>query len=335
MSKYNDQMSYFSNGSSLAGEDSESNHAVWVDLSVQIALDGPAGPFDLNADLTVTKGSFVALVGPSGAGKTTLLRLLAGLVKPDRGYVRVGGSVWCDMEAHVMLPVRRRSIGFVFQDYSLFPNMTVRGNVQYAIGRGADPEQAERLLRLVGMEGLASAYPARLSGGQKQRLALIRALARRPDILMLDEPLSALDPAMRWQLQDELKRLHREFGTTTFLVSHDVAEILRLADRVIRLENGRIVGDSDPVRAVTAGVTSDGLHLVGHHVSGPDESGFGTLSVEGRLCRIRYRGMPPDLAAGDVVVLEVSEAAIRPADRVSPADHAGTILTFTSRGGAR
>lgn len=335
MNKYNDPASRFSECGSPAGEGGESHLAAWVDLSVRIALDGPAGPFELNTHLTVAKGMFVALVGPSGAGKTTLLKLLAGLMKPDHGHVRVGSSVWCDIEANTMLPVRRRSIGFVFQDYALFPNMTVQGNVEYAIGRGADREEAERLLRLVGMEGLASAYPARLSGGQKQRLALIRALARRPDILMLDEPLSALDPAMRRQLQDELKRLHHEFGTTTFLVSHDVAEILRLADRVIRLENGRIVGDSDPVRAIAAEATGNGVHLIGHHVSGPDENGFGIVSVEGRPCRIRYHDAPTDLAAGDVVVLDVGEARIQIADRVSAPDQAGTILTFTSRGGAR
>lgn len=316
-------------------ETADPGEAPWVDLDVRAALAGPAGPFDLEVGLKIARGSFVALTGPSGAGKTTLLRLLAGLMKPDRGHVRVGGTVWCDTAASAMLPVRRRSIGFVFQDYALFPNMTVRRNVEYAIGRGPGRKEAERLLDLAGLEGLANAYPARLSGGQKQRLALIRALTRRPEILMLDEPLSALDPQMRRQLQDELKRLHREFGTTTFLVSHDTAEILRLADRVVRLENGRVVADGAPAMAVAKEAATDGLHLVGHHVSGPDADGFGVVSVEGRLCRILYRDAPADLSAGDVVVLHVGAAGVRSADGTLFRDQAGTILTFTSRGGAR
>lgn len=173
------------------------------------------------------------------------------------------------------MPVRDRPIGFVFQDYALFPNMTVAGNVEYATGRGFDPGEVRRLPELVDLQALAGAYPARLSGGQMQRLALIRALARRPEVLMLDEPLSALDPAMRRQLQDELKRLHRAFGTTTFLMSHDITEILHLADRVVRLENGKVV--------------SDGKGLLAYYVSGPDEDGFSAVSIDGRLCRIRYR----------------------------------------------
>lgn len=282
----------------------------WVDLKVRVALDGPTGPFDLDVGLAVAQGAFVALVGPSGAGKTTLLRVLAGLMKPSEGRVRVGASVWCDTAARQMLPVRRRSIGFVFQDYALFPNMTVRGNLEYAIGRGFDSDEVFRLLDMVELRGLAEAYPARLSGGQKQRLALIRALARRPDVLMLDEPLSALDPAMRRQLQDEVKRLHHEFGTTTFMVSHDIAEILRLADRAIRLENGRIVADGDPVSVVLPAATGDGARLCGHHVSGPDENGIAMVLIDGRPCRVRYRDPPASISAGDIVMLDIGEAAI-------------------------
>lgn len=305
-----------------------------VDLSVRVALDGPAGPFDLDIELAVAKGSFVALVGSSGAGKTTLLRLLAGLMKPDRGRVRVGSSLWCDTAARVMVPVRHRSIGFVFQDYALFPNMTVQQNLEYAIGRRFDAGDARRLLEMVELLGLAMAYPARLSGGQRQRLALIRALARRPEILMLDEPLSALDPTMRRQLQDELKRLHREFGTTTFMVSHDTTEILRLADRAVRLENGRIVADGDPASVVLPAIDREGASLHGHHISGPDETGVATVSVDGRLCRIRYRDTPAQLAAGDFIMLDIDEAVVRRSDVASDATQAGKIRAFTSRGGA-
>lgn len=320
----------------MAQETAADRHgSPWLDLSVRAALHGPAGPFDLNVALTVDKGAFVALIGSSGAGKTTLLRLLAGLMKPDHGRVRVGASVWCDTAAGINVPVRRRAIGFVFQDYALFPNMTVRGNVEYAIGRRFDPGEVQRLLQMAGLERLAEAYSARLSGGQKQRLALIRALARRPDILMLDEPLSALDPAMRRQLQDEIKRLHREFGTTTLMVSHDTTEILRLADRAIRLENGSIVADGEPARVVLSADACEGIPLYGLHISGPDEHGISVVSIDGRLHRLRYRGATHGLAAGAPVMLDVGEALLRGPGAVAMADQAGAMRTLTSRGGAR
>lgn len=306
----------------------------WVNLTVRFALRGPAGPFDLDVALAVAKGSFVALVGPSGAGKTTLLRLLAGLMKPDKGRVSVGPSLWCDTAARVMIPVRRRPIGFVFQDYALFPNMTVQRNVEYAVGRNFDTREVQRLLEMVDLQGLARAYPARLSGGQRQRLALIRALARRPEILMLDEPLSALDPTMRRQLQDEVKRLHREFGTTTFMVSHDITEILRLADRAVQLENGKIIADGDPASIVLPTTNHSNASLHGHHVSGPDDNGMATVAIGGRLHRVRYREAPAQLAAGDLVVLDIGDVVVRHSNLPPTGAHAGTMRTFTSRGGA-
>lgn len=280
----------------------------WLELSLRIALNGAAGPFDLDVRFDATRGAFVALIGPSGAGKTTLLRLLAGLARPDAGHIRAGNTAWCDTSARINVPTRLRSIGFVFQDYALFPNMTVERNVEYAIGRNAQRDDATQLLQLVGLDGLRDAYPARLSGGQRQRLALIRALARRPALLMLDEPLSALDPQMRRQLQDELQRLHRDFGTTTFMVSHDVSEILRLADRVLRLEQGQIVYDGPPGRAF--GVASEFPSIIGQHVDGPDESGYSSVYLDGRICRVRYRNGPNgpnDLAPGDTVLLRLDE----------------------------
>lgn len=289
----------------LSGDatDASAPGARWLEASLRVALDGPAGPFALDVELALAAGTFVALVGPSGAGKTTLLRLLAGIMRPDAGRLRVGETVWCDTAARVMVPTQRRSIGFVFQDYALFPNMTVGRNVAYAIGRGARGDEVMRLLDLVGLQGLAGAYPARLSGGQRQRLALVRALARRPALLMLDEPLSALDPAMRRHLQEEIARLHRQFETTTVLISHDVSEILRLADRVIRLEEGRVVYDGAPAQAFGATVPGDGLRVTGLHVSGPDLRGLSTVQIEGHICRVRYRTVPDGLAPGDPVMI--------------------------------
>lgn len=307
MREYSDFIRMDPTGISPPGAADGGHDRAWVEVSARFALDGPAGPFRLDLDLTVERGAFVALTGPSGAGKTTLLRLLAGLAVPDEGRVRVGSSTWCDTGAGLSIPVRHRSIGFVFQDYALFPNMSVLQNVEYAIGARKARDEARALLELVGLEGLANAYPARLSGGQKQRLALIRAVARKPAILMLDEPLSALDPDMRRQLQDEVKRLHRAFGTTTFLVSHDTAEILRLADRVIRLKEGRVVYDGDPAGSIGVEAAAEGLRVVGRHIRGPDEQGFSTVAIDGQPHRIRYRSS--GLAPGDMIVLDFEEAS--------------------------
>jgi molybdate transport system ATP-binding protein len=291
----------------------------WLDVCMRMCLDGAAGRFDLDVAVAVEKGTIVALVGPSGAGKTTLLRLFAGLVRPAAGRLQVDGAVWCDVRAGVHLPTRRRALGFVFQDYALFPNMTVRGNVEYALGKARRPDVVDELVRLVALEGLQDVHPERLSGGQKQRLALIRALARRPSLLLLDEPLSALDPVMRRQLQGELKRLHNAFGTTTIIVSHDTAEILRLADRVVRLDNGRVVFDGGPAAALGVPSSTSGIRIFGEHVDGPDASGRSRVLVDGRLHRVRYRPGAAFPAPGDAIVLGAEEVdALRHCDAAPP-----------------
>ncbi len=271
----------------------------WLQCRVRHRLQGPAGGFDLAVDLTIPKGQFILLTGPSGAGKTTLLRILAGFQRPDAGRVSLGGRVWSDTDARQMLPVQQRRIGFVFQDYALFPNMSVRRHLDYALGRGAAPTAAMELLDLVGLAALASAFPAQLSGGQKQRLALIRALARQPDLLMLDEPLSALDPELRLRLQDELLRLHRHFATTTLMISHDPLEIARLADRVLRLDNGRLTRDHLPALAEVPQAL---------HVAGPDAAGWSTALIGERPYRLRYPVPPEGLPPG--TPLSLSAAAI-------------------------
>jgi molybdate transport system ATP-binding protein len=221
-----------------------------IEIAVRKELKGSAGSMELAVDLRLDRGSFTAIQGPSGSGKTTLLRILAGL-EEARGRIVVAGERWLEEER--ALPPQRRSIGFVFQEYALFTNMSVRENLLYA---AADPALAERLLEMTGLEALADRHPGTLSGGQRQRVALARALMRRPKLLLLDEPLSALDPAMRRQLQEEILRLHREFGTTTLMVSHDPSEIYRLADRAVRLERGRVVEDVPPTESLLAAAGS-------------------------------------------------------------------------------
>jgi len=217
-----------------------------LDFHLVKALHSAAGPAALDVRLTIRPGEFVALYGPSGAGKTTLLRLLAGLTRPDAGYLRAGEQLWYDEQSRAWRPPAQRSIGFVFQDYALFPNMTVRQNLTFALPNSRNQTTVAELLSLTGLDALADRYPRQLSGGQQQRVALARALARRPQLLLLDEPLAAVDYPTRQHLQQALHHAHREFALTTLLVSHDPAEIHALADRVVELDLGHICQDGPP-----------------------------------------------------------------------------------------
>jgi ABC-type Fe3+/spermidine/putrescine transport system ATPase subunit len=195
--------------------------------------------------LDVAEGECLALLGPSGCGKTTTLRAVAGFVQPTSGDIRVGGR------SVVALPPHRRNLGLVFQDYALFPHMTVAENVGYGLRmrglpRGQIGGAVDGALRLVRLEGMGQRYPAEMSGGQRQRVALARALVIRPDILLLDEPLAALDRKLRDQMQVELQRIRRETGITTVIVTHDQEEALSLADRVAVMFEGRIAETGRP-----------------------------------------------------------------------------------------
>lgn len=216
-----------------------------IDIALTRTLHSASGPLQLNVQTSIEAGSFVTLFGPSGAGKTSILRMLAGLADPDRGKIRVNGVTWFDSDKRINLPPQKRSIGFVFQDYALFPNLSVRENVAYAVDKN-DTRWVDELLGLAGLASLQNRLPNTLSGGQKQRVALARAIARKPAILLLDEPLSALDIELRSRLQDDLARLHQRFGLTTLLVSHDIGEVFKLSQRVLRLDEGKIVQAGTP-----------------------------------------------------------------------------------------
>lgn len=212
-----------------------------IKISIRKKLLLAEGYGNLDIDTEIEEGGFTTLFGKSGAGKTTLLRILAGLVQPEKGIIEVKGNLWLHTERKINLPVQKREIGFVFQDFALFPNMTVKENLQYAVGGKSDPAFIESLLKMVSLTQLAHRKPATLSGGQQQRAALIRALVRKPKLLLLDEPLSALDIEMRVKLREEILLLHKKFATTTLMVSHDLSEIYRVSDRVIVIEGGKIV----------------------------------------------------------------------------------------------
>ncbi|WP_457593330.1 ABC transporter ATP-binding protein [Hydrogenimonas sp.] len=211
-----------------------------IEIDIKRALQGSRAQMTLDVALRIEEGAFVALTGPSGSGKTTLLRIVAGLEEAV-GNITVSGRKW--LSAGKSLPPQERGIGFVFQDYALFGNMSVEENLLF-INR--DSELASHLLALTGLKELKERLPGTLSGGQKQRVALCRALMNRPKILLMDEPLSALDPAMRSKLQHDILVLHKEFGTTTIMVSHDPSEIYRLAERVVVLDHGSVAADGSP-----------------------------------------------------------------------------------------
>ncbi len=203
-------------------------------------LHGTTTNMTLDINLMIEQGSFVALSGVSGSGKTTLLRVLAGL-EDATGQISMGETVWLgDAKA---LPPQQRGVGMLFQSYALFPNMSVEENLLYV---SKDKALAQKLMEMTGLTALRDRKPQTLSGGQQQRVALCRAMMGRPQLLLLDEPLSALDPVMRASLQQEILSLHREFWTTTLMVSHEPSEIYRMAERVLVLEQGRIIADGSP-----------------------------------------------------------------------------------------
>jgi len=211
-----------------------------IKIAIQKELNGSRGIMHLDVDITIKKNEFVALSGESGSGKTTLLRTLAGLDDAS-GVIEVEGKSW--LSKSKTLAPQKRAIGFVFQEYALFTNMSVEKNLLYV---KSDKALASRLLEITELTELKHRLPSSLSGGQKQRVALCRALMHRPQILLMDEPLSALDPAMRSKLQSEILQLHKEFDLTTIMVSHDPSEIYHLASRVLVLENAKIVNDGTP-----------------------------------------------------------------------------------------
>jgi molybdate transport system ATP-binding protein len=216
-----------------------------IEIDVEKELVSSRGRINLHIKATLKQGELFVVFGDSGAGKTTFLRILAGLTTPDKGYIKMGSEVWLDTGSGINLPVQQRNIGFMFQDYALFPNMTVLENILYA-QKKKEKHLADELIEKFGLSELSNRKPGKLSGGQMQRVALARALARRPDFLLLDEPLSALDAKTRTLLQDEVMKAHKNQKTTTFLVSHDLAEVFRLAQRVLRLENGKIFSIGRP-----------------------------------------------------------------------------------------
>ena len=256
-------------------------------------------PIHLDADLACGRGEVLALVGPSGSGKSTLLRCIAGLHTPAEGRIECGGTIWLDTAHGTNLSTGRRRIGMVFQNYALFPHLSALENVLEGMDDPAGlgtRERALELLRKVHLDGLELRRPRELSGGQQQRVAVARALARDPQVLLLDEPFSAVDRATREKLYGELAELRRDLNMPVILVTHDLEEAVMLADRMTILSHGKSLQSGPPLEIMQQPATVDVARLVGLRnvfegevVSHSRDRGHTVLAWNGRQFRVRLQ----------------------------------------------
>jgi ABC-type Fe3+/spermidine/putrescine transport system ATPase subunit len=279
-------------------------------------------------DLAVGTGEFFSMLGPSGCGKTTTMRMIAGFEEPTRGTVRLDGR---DVTT---VPPNRRDVNMVFQSYALFPHMSVFENVAFGLRRRSVPKdritrQVGEMLEIVDLAGREQRRPRELSGGQQQRVALARALAIEPQVLLLDEPLSALDAKVRAQLRDEIRRIQLEVGITTLFVTHDQEEALAIADRVGVMRDGRLEQLAPPVEVYARPATSFVAEFVGLSNRLPGEVRGGEVLVRGMTLPLVERDMP----GGQVVALVRPEAVTLASDAgAETGPLTGTVIAVTFLG---
>ena len=238
-----------------------------IEIDIIKPLYTADGIINLKVNKKINKGDFLTLFGKSGSGKTTLLRILAGLETPKSGKIVVDGETWFDSSKKINLSPQKRNVGFVFQDYALFPNMSVRKNLEFALKKKNEIKKVDEILKIMEIENLSNMKPELLSGGQKQRVAFARTLMTNPKMLLLDEPLSALDTTLRLKLQDELSLIHQKFNITSILVSHDISEVFKLSNRVFKINLGEIQQDGTPNEVFSNQNISGKFKIIGEVLS--------------------------------------------------------------------
>jgi molybdate transport system ATP-binding protein len=238
-----------------------------IEIDIIKPLYTADGIINLKVNKKINKGDFLTLFGKSGSGKTTLLRILSGLETPKSGKIVVDKEIWFDSSKKINLAPQKRDVGFVFQDYALFPNMSVKKNLEFALKNKNEIKKVDEILEIMEIKNLSNMKPELLSGGQKQRVALARTLMTNPKILLLDEPLSALDTTMRLKLQDELSLIHQKFNITSILVSHDISEVFKLSNRVFKINLGEIEEDGTPNELFSNQKISSKFKIVGEILS--------------------------------------------------------------------
>ncbi|MDC7998150.1 ATP-binding cassette domain-containing protein [Gilvibacter sediminis] len=280
-----------------------------IDITLQKSLNSQGGKITLDLSLQIAAGSFNALFGPSGAGKTSTLKMISGLLKPDTGSIQSHGDIWFDSQKKINLAPGKRKIAYVFQDAALFPNMSVLENIKYAAGADPDKAYLENLISSMGLEKLVNHKPDMLSGGQAKRAALARALAQKPELLLLDEPFSALDQSAKIKLQQHLSRLHQDYGFTVILVSHDHAEVMQLAQNAFVIEDGKLLRSGTPAEVFGLESASDEITVMAQIIDHDTESI--TVMHQGRTYRLTWEAShQPTIGSWINIRLKTSNAQI-------------------------
>ena len=316
-------------------------------ILARFSIDYPG--FSLGVDLRLPSSGVTALFGPSGSGKTTCLRAMAGLERPRGGYLSVNGEVWQDDAKDIFMPTHRRPLGYVFQEASLFPHLSVRGNLEYGLKRAArvtEGDALERMADILGIAALLDRGPEKLSGGERQRVAIARALLTRPRLLLLDEPLASLDLRRRHEILPYLERLHEELEIPSIYVSHMPDEVARLADHLVLLERGSVIA-SGPLQETLARLdlpstfTEDAGVFIEARIAGHDQAdeltrldfAGGTIYVPRRRpptaagkvrCRIEARDVSLTLhKQAGTSILNIIPAVVVD---MAPTEHAAQVL---------
>lgn len=281
-----------------------------IHINLHKTLLGQSGTFNLEVDLEITPGEFICVYGPSGAGKSSLLRMISGLMAPDLGQITLGDKTWYNSKQAVNLKPQQRNLSFVFQQAALFPNMNVKQNLEFALQDKSKSTFLNKLVKYAELEPLLNRKPESLSGGQKQRVALVRALAQQAQLTLLDEPLAALDQEARLALQDLLYTLHKETNQTIIMVSHDLPEVIKLANRVYCLDQGKIIKTGTPESVFLTKIKANQMALTGVVLNLERNNGQGVITVllaSGKISLEVRESELEGLAAGSKIQLTITD----------------------------